>query len=55
MPEIFRIYHPKTNKFRTIEAKNGRHAVEICGWKYEDCEIRVKTNNGGGGWKKYKE
>ena len=54
MTELFRIFQQKTKKYRDIEAKDADHAIEISGWKRADCQIRVKTNNGCGGWKKVK-
>jgi hypothetical protein len=48
--QLFRIYHPKTKKWRDVWAPDATRAVAIAGWKRADCEIRVRTENGG--WKK---
>ena len=47
MPDIFRIHHKKTKKYRDIQAQDAAHAVEIAGWKAADVQIRVKTAKGG--------
>jgi hypothetical protein len=54
MTERYRIRHIKSNKFRDINANDANHAIEISGWKRSDCEIKLHTNTGGGGWKKVK-
>ena len=47
MADLFRIFHPKTGKWREIRAVDAAQAVEISGWKAADCEVRVKTAKGG--------
>ena len=47
MADLFRIFHPKTKKYRQFEAETAAQAIARSGWKASECEIRVRTVKGG--------
>lgn len=50
--KLYRIRNKSTNEFWEGEAKTASEAVLKAGWPVAVCEIKEKTYNGAGGWKK---
>lgn len=53
MANEYRIFHPKTKKYRQFETADAATAIARSGWKAADCEVRVRTPKGG--WANIKE
>jgi hypothetical protein len=55
--KTFRIRNRITGEWweGTSDAAYKFEACTKAGWKPEDCEVKEKSDNGGGGWKKVKE
>lgn len=51
----YRIRNKKTNDWWEYTAVSAISACDKAGWNPEDCEIKIKSDNGGGGWKKCRE
>ncbi|MFA5323755.1 MAG: hypothetical protein WC373_13875 [Smithella sp.] len=52
---LYRIRNKKTNVWWEGEAVSAAAALELAGWKQEDCEIKVRSHTYSGGWKKCHE
>lgn len=52
MKKEYRIRHKPTNKWWQDKAENANEACLRAGWPVAACEIKERTYNGGGGWKK---
>jgi len=51
----YRIRNKQTNNWWENTAMSAVDACKKAGWNPEDCEIKIKSDNGGGGWKKCRE
>jgi hypothetical protein len=48
----YRIRNKSTNQWWQGKAENFTDACAKAGWSFVDCEIKERTFNGCGGWKK---
>jgi hypothetical protein len=53
--QLYRIRNIKTNKWWEGKSDSARDACAMAGWNFGDCEIKCKSDNGYGGWKKCRE